>query len=188
MSRRGVNPKRWFYELRSELQKRPEVLAGAASEQWLNAELFRVVARGLGQRLTAAPEVGKSDVVIAALGDDGADWDNPAAIIEVKLVYRSYSEAKIRTYIRRLIEQMREARKRTPQSYGFLYAVYNVWEDRSTALTFADFRKRVLTILRDEAKGVQLARRTLETFIDECPQKIGGMTVSLGVAAQYLFV
>jgi hypothetical protein len=117
------------------------------------------------------------------------NWDEPVAIIEVKLVYQSYSVTKIRTYVRRLLDQVQAAREQAPSSYGFLFAVYSWWGAGRSPLTFEAFRKRVLTVLLEEVdarKDVQLARRTLETFVPERQQRIGGTTVPIGVAAQYL--
>ena len=98
---RGINPKAWFYGLREILvneQNRPCVLGGAACEQWLNGELFRVIAEGLKKtKLTAYPEWKRRQHDVAVLPyrpNDPDAWYSPAAIIECKVLYSNYSPGK----------------------------------------------------------------------------------------------
>lgn len=191
MGQRGINPKRWFYDLRTNIENRcPQVLAGAASEQWINAELFRTVAADLGPGMTACPEVGKCDLLVVPVEAEMPRWDTPLALVEVKLIYRKYPPSKIRRYIATLIQQLLSRRRPVKQRFGFLYAIYNVWPGETPKVTFDGFKKRVLKILRQELgknPSVTMAKPALETLVTERPQDIGGARIRIAAAGQYLF-
>jgi hypothetical protein len=199
--RKGINPKLWFYRLRDALvaeQNRPCVLAGAACEQWINGELFRVVARGLdGTSLTAYPEWNgrQHDVVVMRHApSDGAAWSSPVAIIECKVVYPSYSASKRARYLDRLIEQLAVPHLENPARAGFFIGLYAYWPDyREPKESFSDFRSDLGCLLRDRAKQGDPSFEirmdhggAMETFLEETPAKIGAASVVVGCVAQYI--
>jgi hypothetical protein len=69
MRTKGINPKKWFYQLKKRLNTKGRlrtVLAGAACEQWINSELFCTISDALtsNQELTVYPEHNKNDMAI----------------------------------------------------------------------------------------------------------------------------
>lgn len=199
--RKGVNPKVWFYGLRDALvaeQNRPCVLAGAACEQWINGELFRVVAQGLeGTSLTAYPEWNGRQHDVAVLRhspSDGTAWNTPVAVVECKVVYPSYSALKRAQYLDRLIEQLVVPHSEDPARAGFFIGLYAYWpEYRKQRETFSDFRRSLGRLLRDRAtqgaSGFTIRMDhggAMETFLDETPAKIGAAEVVVGCVAQYI--
>jgi len=201
MKRKGVNPKSWFYGLRDTLvseRNRPCVFAGAACEQWLNGELFRVIAHGLrGTRLTAYPEWNgrQHDVVVIPHGpNDPRAWRRPVAVVESKILYPSYSLAKRAQYIERLIEQLCVPHVGMPVRVGFLVGVFAYWpEHRALKETFGQFRRSIGALLRSRVKkgtagfAIEVDHSgAMETFLDERKSKIGAAQVVVGCVAQYV--
>lgn len=200
---KGTNPKNWFYGLKAALvaeQNRPCVFAGAACEQWINGELFRVIANGLdGTKLTAYPEWKGRQHDVAILRHDPADsaaWLTPAAVVECKVVYPNYSEEKRRRYLDRLLEQLTVAHVGNPMRVGFFIAIYATWpEYRQPKESFSQFRLNVGRLLRTRGSqkipgfAIQMDHRgAMETFIKETTAKIGAAEVTVGCVAQYIRV
>lgn len=195
----GINPKRWFYGFRTELQGREDstrrALSGAAAERWLAGELFSYLASNVGEKFTLYTEDATRDLTLYHVKNGCADWKAPpAASIEVKLVYRSYPEETIRAYVRRLIHQVAQNGIGGFRTYGYLFAIFVLWDNHQPKArpSFGSFRALVGRILREECAtcevGQQIinARSTLETVLEEGDVKIGGATTRVGVAGQYL--
>ena len=194
MRRVGINPKRWFYDFREALDPEDlrQVLAGAAAEQWLNAEFFKYLAPTLPSDLTVYPEWGKHDLALLNVVDGAVNWDEAVAVLEVKFIYLGYGPKKIREYIQTLLRQMSTALDYpTSAVSGWVFAIYAYWNHRRPRLDFADFRQRVGTILKEElAKSrrhkIAAARSSLETYLPLGTVNVGGASATVGVAAQYL--
>lgn len=200
---RGLNGKAWFYGFRAGLKReenRPWVLAGAACEQWINGELFRVIAEHLrGTRLTVYPEwQGRQHdlAVLRAVPNDPVAWREPIAVVECKVVYLNYSPAKRGAYIERVFEQLAAPHSRNPQRVGFLVGVYAFWPDyrrRPPRETFKEFRESLGRGFRKcVERGIKgFSTRVdhggaMETLIDETDASIGGARVTVGCVAQYV--
>lgn len=199
----GVNPKSWFYGLRDALAANDShaILAGAACEQWLNAELFRVIGRSLnGTRLTAYPEWSgegrRHDVAVLPFVPGEPDaWRRPVAIVECKLVYRSYGPEKRADYLERLVEQLDVAFAHEPLRVGFFLAVYAAWPDYRQPASFSEFRSDVGALFRERMRrddgGLNLRTdhgESLETLVPETTTKIGAADVIVGCVGQYFRV
>jgi hypothetical protein len=195
----GINPKRWFYGFRDDLQGRGDAarrsLSGAAAEHWLTGELFRYLASNIGEQVTLYPEDGTRDLTLYPVKDGHANWAAPpVASIEVKLIYRAYSAESIRSYVRRLIHQVAGNGLKGFKTYGYLFAIFVLWDGHEPKArpSFSSFRALAGRLLHEECTscttghGVVAARSSLETLLDEGDVKIGGATARVGVAGQYL--
>lgn len=200
---KGINPKKWFYGLRAALEAerdRPCILAGAACEQWISGELFRVIARGLdGTNLTAYPEWKKRQHDVVVMRHDpssGEAWAAPVAVIETKLVYSNYSPSKRRGHLERLIEQLAVPHVASPTRVGVFVAIYTYWPEHATPKeSFIAFRRNVGSLLRERAvrgtRGFSITidhKGSMETVLDETHAKIGAADVVVGCVAQYIRV
>lgn len=190
----GIASKRWFYGFREALDgdAARSVFAGAAVERWLNAEIFRFLAKALPTHLTAYPEFGKKDIAILDVEDGRPRWDHrPRAFIELKLLYSNYSIEKRRLYIERLLDQLVACASRGVPGFGWVFGVYAHWPPHAPNESFGEFRQATLSQLRSaaEARGeptCTLAKRTMETFIDAADVQIGGALAHVGVVGQYV--
>jgi hypothetical protein len=204
MKRWGVNPKKWFYGFRDELRSRADEvslrLAGAAAEQWLNAELFAYLARNLRNSggLYAYTEWKKHDVTVFSLDPtDPHDYEKKGgieAILETKLFYTGYKSAKMQGYFDKLITQMERARSSMSKdgsphgaSIGLVLAAYVRWPDRKQE-TAKQFKQRLLDTGR-----THFAKRTLETIIDRRHRDevhVGalGRPIEVSLYGQYLLL
>jgi len=201
MGQKGINPKAWFYGLREALvneRNRPCVLAGAACEQWLNGELFRVVAEGLGKtKLTAYPEWKRRQHDVAVLPyrpNDPDAWYSPVAIAECKVLYSNYSPGKRAAYLDRLLEQVSAKHSGSLTRVGFLIGVYAYWPGyrKPPKESFRDFRQAIGGLLRSRVEkgipgfSVQVDHGgAMETFLEETKSKVGAAEVVVGCVAQY---
>lgn len=199
---RGINPKRWFYDLRRALDADANarvIFAGAACEQWLNGQLFSVIAAGLrGTDLTAYPEWRKRDCAIFKVDDSGespvADWTEPLEITESKVLYLNYGPSKRVAYIRRLVEQL-ATDDQVPRRVGFVFAIYSRWLERGKGTeSFLEFRRNVGTMLRAALASpppgfqVVVAKPAMETLLPEAEVKVGASRVVVGCVGQYVLV
>ncbi|OGJ90452.1 MAG: hypothetical protein A2268_03010 [Candidatus Raymondbacteria bacterium RifOxyA12_full_50_37] len=200
----GINPKRWFYGLRGELQRRAEAtrisLSGGAAEHWLTGELYRYLAANIGDRCTLCLEDAGRDLVLYPIKHN--NWtEAPLASIEIKMVYRRYSDEKLRSYVNQLIRQVDKngqqgiRKYKAFKTYGYLFAVFIIWNDQQPRIrtTFSAFRRSTVRILNEECTKyksgqVIVAARsdTIETLLEEDTIKIGGATAQVGLAGQYL--
>jgi hypothetical protein len=188
----GISSKRWFFGFRNWLRRRKRarhVLAGSAAEQWLNGEFFAYLSEVLPSKYYVFPEVKKRDLSIFTLPPD----DKLLASIEVKLVYRTYSEARIRVYAQRLIEQMNAATAEDRcASFGWFFGVYNSkWVGKARARqSLGEFRRSVGEIVRAEAadRGALVAKPSMETMLAEEPVMLGGLKRHVALVGQYLLL
>lgn len=187
----GVNPKKWFWSLKTHLDARPNesraALATAAGEQWLNGELMGCLSSGLDRTLTVRSEAGKRDLTVfrVANGEQGA----VVAVIELKLVYRSYTNTDVRYYACDLLRQMKANRQAGFRSVGWFGSVFNSVEGTGADLrAFGEERRRSGRILRQVAAeaGAVVAKPALVTILENRTVPIGGVRWSVGLAAQYL--
>lgn len=188
----GVNPKKWFWSLKTHLDARPNesraALATAAGEQWLNGELMGCLSSGLDRTLTVRSEVGKRDLTVYRVkgGEQGA----VVAVIELKLVYRSYTNTDVRYYACDLLRQMKANREAGFRSVGWFGSVFNSSDPTAAGVraTFSAERIRSGRILRQVAAeaGAIVAKPTLVTILKNRTVAIGGVNWSVGLAAQYL--
>lgn len=200
---KGINPKKWFYGLHAALEAerdRPCILAGAACEQWINGELFRVIARGLdGTNLTAYPEWNKRQHDVVVMRHDpssGEAWATPVAVVETKLVYSNYPPSTRRRHLERVIEQLAVHHTASPTRVGVFVAIYAYWPEHSTPKeSFAEFRRNVGSLLRERAlqgmPGFSITmdhKGSMETVLDETHAKVGAADVVVGCVAQYIRV
>ncbi len=191
---RGVNPKDWFYGFREHLNARPALsrvaLATTAAEQWLNGEFAGWLSSNLPPTLTVVSESEKRDLSILRVVDGHANWEQPVAALELKLVYRSYSDAKVATYAEDLVAKMQVNCKLGIPSYGWFGSVFNAWDARglTTRATPGEQHRRSGRILRNvTASGlVTSARKTMETVLKPSAVQVGGIAWNVGLAAQYL--
>lgn len=198
---KGINPKKWFYGLHEALaaeRDRPCILAGAACEQWINGELFRVIARGLdGTNLTAYPEWNKRQHDVVVMRHDpssGAAWATPIAVVETKLVYSNHPPSTRERHLERLIAQLAVHHTASPTRVGVFVAIYAYWPEYTTPKeSFAEFRLSVGRLLRARAKQgapgftIRLDHGgSLETLLKKTPAKIGAADVVVGCVAQYI--
>ena len=166
------------------------VFAGAAAEQWFNAELFRYIASTDLKGLTAYPEVGKRDLAILVVPDNGGAPE-PVLFVEVKLVYYNYSAATRDAKIAKLVEQMKPRRDGT-RCIGFLLGVYAHYEKpEDVREDFGHFRRDICARAKritDDGSSfrVRLAKPAMETFVSEGSVRIGERRAHVGVVAQYL--
>lgn len=201
MGRHGINPKRWFYGFMDHLAKRPthtaRVLSGPAAERWLAAEMFGHIAATLPDDLTCYGEDGTTDLTIYEVNEENGvrtgDWKKGRiASIEIKLVYRWYSETQVKAYAKRLCEQVRGNAEDSgsPTNVGYIFGVFSSWPAKSPRIrgTLPEFRRDVSEHIRlacHEA-GVPCAKPALETVLDLRTVTIGGVTVPFGLIGQYI--
>jgi hypothetical protein len=200
MGRRGVNPKLWFYGFNERLAERPErsarILCGPAAERWLTAEMYGYLAEKLPDDLTCYGEDGTTDLTIYDVAEtDGVRtgaWERGRiASIEVKLVYRWYSESRVDDYVTTLCSQVLANRTRgSEMNVGYVFGVFAHWPSRTPRVRgeFSDFRSTVSQRIRKvcDAAGVPCAKPALETVIEPVEVKIGGVTLPFGLVAQYV--
>jgi len=200
MGRHGINPKRWFYGFIDHLAERPDqtarVLCGPAAERWLAAEMFGHIAATLPAHLTCYGEDGTTDLTIYDVVKDGevqtGDWEKGRiASIEIKLVYRHYSDTRVRSYATKLCDQVRaNSDHGSTMNVGYIFGVFSGWPSKSPRVrgTFPEFRREVSQHVRDacESAGVPCAKPSLETVIDSRTIKIGGVEVPFGLIGQYV--
>ncbi len=196
---RGVNPKRWFYRFQEVLEARPDharlILAGSAAEQWLNAEFTACIAEELDRDgdLYAYAEWLKHDVGI--FRDD--EHEAAVALVEIKLIYRSYSEQKVVQYLSKLQMQMRRAREQKCHVVGVVLGVWAEWptnrsdgmarwSEKRTRRSFVEFRETLGSAAR-EIFGDQMARPTMETLLDAGTVRNGSVhDIQAGLVGQYV--
>jgi len=164
------------------------VFAGAAAEQWFNAELFRHIASTELKGLTVYPEVGKRDLAVLVVPADGGP-PYPELFVEVKLVYYNYRGSTRDAKIAKLVEQMKPRRDGI-RCIGFLLGIYAHYErPEDVRESFASFRRDVYTRAKrivDDGSAFRLAKPTMETFVPEGAVRIGDRLAHVGVVAQYL--
>ena len=141
MGRRGINPKRWFYGFNERLAERAErsarILCGPATERWLAAEMYGYLAEALPDDLTCYGEDGTTDLTIYEVSEAGGvrtgAWnDGRIASIEVKLVYRWYSENRVDDYVATLCSQVLANRDRgSALNVGYVYGVFAHWPSKT---------------------------------------------------------
>ena len=121
MGRRGLNVKDWFYGFNARLAEDPmrtaRILCGPASERWLAAEMYGYLAASLPDKFTCYGEDGTTDLTIyetlAVDGPPRGAWEQGrVASIEVKLIYRWYSENRVDDYAQTLCTQVLANRHR----------------------------------------------------------------------------
>lgn len=140
MGRRGINPKRWFYGFNDRLAEHAErsarVLCGPAAERWLAAEMYGYLAETLPDDLTCYGEDGTTDLTIYEVSDaggvrTGASNEGRSASIEVKLVYRWYSDNRVDDYVDTLCSQVLANRQRNSvTNVGYVYGVFALWPSK----------------------------------------------------------
>lgn len=206
MAKHGINPKQWFYGFGRDLAARGDrvrrVLAGCASEQWLNAELFAHLAGVLPNGMYAYPEYRKRDVSVFSYraGASAAD-DVTEAVIETKLAYASYSDAKVGAYTERLCEQMNRvaASVASEQSepcrvVGLIVGVWVEWPSRfgrrRARPDLGTFRRSAGAVVRKRARlhDVRAAKETLETMVPLRWIRNGQERIAVGLVGQYLLL
>ncbi len=115
MGRRGLNAKDWFYGFNARLAARPKrtarILCGPAAERWLAAEMYGYLAGSLPGDFTCYGEDGTTDLTIYETSEvdgppTGAWARDRVASIEVKLVYRWYSDKRVDDYTQTLCAQV----------------------------------------------------------------------------------
>lgn len=203
MSIRGVNPKRWFYGVREALRADPSaarIFAGAACEQWLNGQIFSIIAEGLrGSSLTAYPEWNRKQHDCAVFRVEQAkatmavNWRTPVAVSETKLLYLNYPTNKRHAYVRRILQQL-AAKSTAAQRVGFVIGVYAWWPDERgpAPQTFREFRRTVGEVVKAETAtppvgfDARLAKPTMETLLDEQAVTIGAAKAVVGCVGQYV--
>jgi len=206
MAKHGINAKKWFYGFRNNLSARADhvrrVLAGCASEQWLNAELFAHISSVVPEGMYAYPEHRKRDVsVFSYRSGDKARNDLTEAIIETKLVYATYSEEKVGTYTTRLCEQMIDVARNVAreqeepcQVFGLMVGVWVEWPNRfykrRTRRTLGLFRRTAGGIVRDRARKyrVRAAKEALESIVPIGTIRNGREAVEVALVGQYLLL
>jgi len=200
MGRRGINPKRWFYGFNDRLAERAErsarILCGPAAERWLVAEMYGYLAENLPDDLTCYGEDGTTDLTIYEMSDaDGVRtgaWDRGRiASIEVKLVYRWYSETRVDDYMTKLCSQVLANRDHgSLMNVGYVYGVFAHWPSKTPRVRgeFSEFRRTVSERIRQncEAADVPCAKPAIETVIEPFEVKVGGVTVPFGLVSQYM--
>ncbi len=208
MGQRGINPKSWFYGFRDELRERADsvrqVLAGAAAEQWLNAELCAYLARSLPRGLYAYPEYRKRDICVFRADDSSStdEGDRTAAAIETKLVYPGYSPGKIGAYAGRLAQQMkavhddiyREEGGHAPV-VGMAFGVWVRWPERFYRRS-SQRRPDLGWLRRDGGRSVREgarrfarpAREAFETILNPELVNNGGFEIEVALVGQYLLL
>lgn len=200
MRLRGISPKRWFYGFNDHLAARAasaaRILCGPAAERWLAAEMFGYLAEVLPDHLTCYGEDGTTDLTIYRTSEvDGVrsgDWkDGRVASIEIKLVYRWYSEQRVDDYMAKLCAQILANRRHVDaMSVGYVFGVFAHWPSKTPRVRgeFADFRRAVSDRVRRTclSAGVPCAKPALETVIDSMTARIGGVAVPFGLVAQYM--
>jgi hypothetical protein len=201
-SANGINPKAWFYNLRTRLQQDDVkiVLAGAKCEQWFNSELFKVVVQGLGKELTAYTELGKRDVsILACPGEETAqfDWKKPPlAVIETKLLYFTSYDHK--AALEKLEKQLLKQEESLELRMGLVLGVFRDWRGRDETKTREDFkefranvRKQFDSFSKESSpQGFSIVvdhSGSMETIVDLCfDNKIGGRNVPVALIGQYV--
>jgi hypothetical protein len=197
-----VNAKNWFYGFNAQLTERPErtarILCGPAAERWLAAEMYGYLAGALPDDLTCYGEDGTTDLTIYETSEadgppTGAWARGRIASIEVKLVYRWYSERRVDDYAQALCAQVLANRDRGSASalnIGFVYGIFALWPSKRERVrgNFNEFRSSVSRRIREvcDASGVPCAKPALETVIDPIEVTIGGVTVPFGLVSQYV--
>lgn len=207
MSTRGINAKRWFYDLRGALRKDAvnarRIFSGAACEQWVNGQIFSTIAGGLrGSPLTAYPEWNRRqhDCAVLRVGtgssDTVVDWHDPVAVTETKLLYASYPERKRAAYVRRLLEQL-AADSSAHLRIGFVIGIYawsEQWPAGRPAEDFGSFRRSLGGVVKEEIASpphgfaATLAKPTMETLLDERTIRVGAARVHVGCVGQYVTI
>lgn len=208
MGKHGINPKQWFYGFRADLRRRQDhvrqVLAGAAAEQWLNAEFCAYLARTVPRDLYAYPEYRKRDISVFSFdANTTEDHDLTEAVIETKLVYGGYSRGKVSAYAARLAQQMRAASRSVRDEQdapclvlGLALGVWVSWPRRPGRRGAAEGPSlKTLRIeggraLREGAKrhGARPARESLETLLEPGSVKNGGQRIEVALVGQYLLL
>ena len=209
MAKWGINPKDWFYGFRDDLQERSEHvrarLAGAAAEQWINAEFFAFLSKFLDgdRRFYVYPEWKKLDMAVFRQHEhhDKTDEHDPIeAIVEAKLFYRGYAKTKTRAYVAKLGEQLDNARAlmiedsvdgHVGKCVGLVFAAYVKWPERfdgrKNRATSGEFKRYAGSLIRSSLpKRVKVAKETLETLVEEGKTKIGSVEVDVGLYGQYV--
>ena len=200
----GVNPKRWFYALKTAFAERDAwtVFSGAACEQWINAELFRIVVKNLNSNLTAYTEAAKIDLTIHKVETVGKtkkiDWKNPLVILENKVIYENYYPSRRKNYFFKLIDQLRAKKNVTSecQRIGFYIGIYANWSlDKKHIQTkgkFDEFRKKLGEEFQSwtmesfgEFKINYDHKGCMETLLEFKTIKNGGISVDVGAVGQY---
>lgn len=199
----GVNAKRWFYGLRSALRGDKSVsaiMAGAACEQWVNGQLFSVIASGLrSTQLTAYPEWNRRQHDCAVFHvppgkNPVAEWDSPVAVVETKLLYLNYRHAKRERYVARVLQQL-AAPSTATRRVGFILGVYAWWMERGhPPETFREFRRNVGAVIREQVGRppagfrAEAARGAVETILPEGTERIGASRALVGCVGQYVIL
>lgn len=207
MGRRGINPKDWFFAFQRNFSENPEralVFAGAACEQWVNAELFQVISKELVNtdltlysEYSHAPKDANRRHDLAVLEHNPADpgaWQRPCAVVEVKLVYSNHGDRTAR--IDELFQQTISCDPEIKDRIGLLLGVYAYWPDyRSTGESFSDFQGDIGSRFRERvAKGadgytVKVDHGgSMARFTDERSFRVGAAEAKVGLFAQYFRV
>jgi len=199
----GLNPKDWFYGLRRRLRRRSirAVFAGSACEQWVNGELYQVIAANIeNTNLTAYPEWNRRqhDIAIFKLSPgqkENVDWERPVAIVECKLVYDAYmggTGKKAQQYIERLLEQL-TAESTADHRIGLLLGVWSRWGAETDENQFGLFRRALSTKLTEacnKKSNTQWqftpARNCMETIHDFEKYRMGASKYEVGCVGQYV--
>lgn len=200
MGRRGLSAKDWFYGFNARLAERPKrtarILCGPAAERWLAAEMYGYLAATLPDEFTCYGEDGTTDLTIYETSKvdgppTGAWARGRVASIEVKLVYRWYSEMRVDDYVQTLCTQVLGNRDDGSElNVGFVYGVFALWPSKRERVRgkFNTFRSVISKRVREvcEQSGVPCAKPALETVIDPFDVTIGGVTVPFGLVSQYI--
>lgn len=150
-------------------------LAGASAEQWLNTELFAYLAATLTGDLYPYTEYQKRDVTVFRRSNFDV-----AAIMETKVLYRSYSPSSVRIRIEKLSSQLTDAQKKNQASVcvGLVFAVFVKWPEdidpRKHPASPEAFNDRLHNEFR-QVKDLKFAKQQLLVEVDAV--KVGGVEV-----------
>ena len=206
MRKWGISPKQWFYGFRDELRARGNAvrarLAGAAAEQWLNAEFFAFLSNNLSRGFYPYPEWRKRDLAIFRRHPDYKhtdSYDSTEAIIETKVFYRGYGETKTTSYVRTLARQLSHAQRLMAADgnphgmcVGLLFGAYVKWDERFDRRQIRssprEFTRESGATIRRVAResGLAVAKDAMETFVNVDETSVGGERIEVGLFGQYV--
>ena len=187
MGRYGVNPKVWFYGFNQRLAEHPNIPLASSAAPQLNVgspARYGYLAETLPDDLTCYVEDHTTDLTIYDVRETdgvrtGAWEQGRIASIEVKLVYRSYSEPRVDNYATTLCSQVHLNRTRgSTLNVGYIFGVYTRWPSKTPRVRgeFPEFRRTVSRRIREvcDTAGVPCAKPALEAVIAPIDVRIRG--------------